>query len=92
MTLKATHEKGTVCDFCNSAIGDPGSNLSTIYTVNHFYDPGRQIKLCRKDLDYYSELVRQERESIAQFVKEAGYNALSEREKIRYKTDSSLSN
>jgi hypothetical protein len=43
------------------------------------------MNLCYKDLKVYSEPVREERELLARYVQQAGYEALSDYQKSAYR-------
>lgn len=83
--MKVTHRTGAACDVCHRAIGDKDSGISSIYSVDQWNNPGKTINLCSRDLEEYQELVRQERESIANLVKEVGLESLTDRQKYQYK-------
>lgn len=83
--MKVTHKRGAVCEYCHRAIGDIGSDINAIYTVASWFNPERQLKLCRKDLEAYQQYVNDEKQGLANLVKEIGFNVLTERQKSQYK-------
>lgn len=83
--MKVSHRNGEVYEYCQKAIGDPGGNIHAIYLVDSWLNPGRQIKLCQNDLNKYQDFIKNEREAIANLVKEVGFNGLSERQKLQYR-------
>ncbi|MFD2926286.1 hypothetical protein [Halobacillus naozhouensis] len=82
--MNVTHAKGASCDYCFKKIGNPGSEIDTIYRLESELFPGQHLKLCRKDLDLYYEQVKQEREDIERTAEKIGIDALSPRQKRMY--------